>query len=331
MRKVRWGVVSTASIGMVEVLPAMQRGQYTQLVAIASRNPEKAQEAARQLGIPKAYGSYAELLADPEIEAVYIPLPNHLHVPWSIKALEAGKHVLCEKPLGLDAGDARRLLEASRSYPGLKVMEAFMYRNHPQWKLAQQLVKNGEIGELHSIHTYFNYYLPDPANIRNMADIGGGGLLDVGCYAVFLSRLIFESEPVRAFAAMQLDPEFKTDRLAAGILEFSTGIATFTCSTQLFDFQRVNIMGTLGQVELEIPFNPPVDRPSRLYLHNGSGKRDFELDVCDQFTIQGDLFSKAILEDTPVPTPLEDAVANMVAIDALFQSARAGCWITGPT
>ena len=329
MRKIRWGVISTASIALVEVLPAMQKGDHTQVVAITSRNLEKAQEAARQLGIPKAYGSYAELLADPEIEAVHIPLPNHLHVPWSIKALEAGKHVLCEKPLGLDAGDARRLLEASRRYPRLKVMEAFMYRYHPQWKLAQQLIKNGEIGDLHSIHTFFNYYLPDPANIRNMVDIGGGGLLDVGCYAVSLSRLIFESEPVRTFAAMQLDPQFKTDRLATGILEFEKGIATFTCATQLFDFQRVNLMGTLGHVELEIPFNPPLDKPSRLSLHNTSGRREFELDICDQFTLQGDLFSKAILEDTPAPTPLEDAVANMVVIDALFQSARTGSWISG--
>jgi predicted dehydrogenase len=331
MRKIRWGVISTASIALVEVLPAMQKGDHTQVVAIASRNLEKAQEAAQQLGIPKAYGSYAELLADPEIEAVYIPLPNHLHIPWSIKALEAGKHVLCEKPLGLDAGDARRLLEASQRYPRLKVMEAFMYRHHPQWKLAQQLIKNGEIGELHSIHTFFNYYLPDPANIRNMVDIGGGGLLDVGCYAVSLSRLIFESEPVRSFAAMQLDPQFKTDRLAAGILEFEKGIATFTCATQLFDFQGVNLMGTLGHLELEIPFNPPIDKPSRLSLHNTSGRREFELDICDQFTLQGDLFSKAILEDTPAPTPLEDAVANMVVIDALFQSARTGSWISGLT
>lgn len=203
-----------------------------------------------------------------------------------------------------------------------------MYRHHPQWKLAQQLIKNGEIGELHSIHTFFNYYLPDPANIRNMVDIGGGGLLDVGCYAVSLSRLIFESEPVRTFAAMELDPQFKTDRLATGILEFDTGIASFTCATQLFDFQRVNIMGTLGQVELEIPFNPPIDKPTRLSLHNTSGRREFELDICDQFTLQGDLFSKAILEDTPTPVPLEDAVANMVVIDALFQSARTGCWIS---
>ena len=326
MRKVRWGVLGAASIALVEVFPAMQKGEYTQVVGIASRDLEKARHAADQIGIPKAYGSYTELLADPEIEAVYIPLPNHLHVPWSIKALEAGKHVLCEKPLGLDAEDARQLLEVSRRHPGLKVMEAFMYRHHPQWYLVRKLVREGEIGELRSIHTLFNYYLVDPANVRNQADIGGGGLLDVGCYAVSLSRLVFDAEPIRAFAAMEIDPQFKTDRLTVGILEFERGIATFTCSTQLSDFQRVNIMGTLGHVELEIPFNPPIDSPSRLLLHNARGTREFEIAICDQFTIQGDLFSRAILENTPVPTPLEDAIANMVAIDALFHSARSGMW-----
>jgi predicted dehydrogenase len=311
---------------VMEVLPAMQKGRYTQLIGIASRSLEKAQSVADQLGIPKAYGTYDKLLADPEVEAVYIPLPNHLHVPWSIKALEAGKHVLCEKPLGLDADDARRLVEASRRYPSLKVMEAFMYRHHPQWHLVKKLVRDGEIGEMRSIHTFFNYYLIDPANVRNQANIGGGGLLDVGCYAISSSRLIFDSEPIRAFATMEIDPQFKTDRLTAGILEFRQGIATFTCSTQLADYQQVNILGTMGQVKLVLPFNPPPDRPAIVRLQNAKGIREFELEVCDQFTIQGDLFSRAILENTPVPTPLEDATNNMAAIDALSQSARSGSW-----
>ncbi len=324
MRKIRWGVISTADIGMSEVLPAMQKGKFSEVTAIASRRLVKAQQAAQQLGIGKAYGSYEALLADPEVEAVYIPLPNHLHVPWSIKALEAGKHVLCEKPLGLDKADALRMLEAARRHPKLKVMEAFMYRHHPQWKMAQQLVKNKEIGEVRSIHTFFNYYLTDPGNVRNMADIGGGGLLDVGCYAVSLSRLIFGSEPRRAFAVLDLDPQFKTDRMTAGTLEFDQGIATFTCATQLSNFQQVNILGTEGRVELEIPFNAPIDQPTRVNLYNANGKRPYEIDICDQYTIQGDLFSYAILEDQPVPTPLEDAIANMAAIDALFESARSG-------
>jgi len=326
MRKIRWGVISTANIGLEQVIPAMQKGEYCQLVGIASRSLEKAQRAAEQLGIPRAYGSYAELLADPEIEAVYNPLPNHLHVPWSIQALEAGKHVLCEKPLGLDAADTRRLLEASRRYPELKVMEAFMYRFHPQWQLACKLVADGEIGELRSIHTFFNYYLDDPANVRNQADIGGGGVLDVGCYAVSLSRLVFGAEPQRVFATMDIDPRFKTDRLAAGVLEFEGGMATFTCSTQLADFQRVYLLGTRGQVELEMPFNPPPEVPARIRLENALGARQFELELCNQYTLQGDRFSQAILENTPVPTPLEDAIANMAVIDALFSSVRSGSW-----
>ena len=326
MRKIRWGMISTANIGMKKVLPAMQTGKYSEVTAIASRSLDQAKEAAQELGIMKAYGSYEALLEDPSIEAVYIPLPNHLHVPWSIKALEAGKHVLVEKPVGLDTADARRLLDAAQRHPNLKVMEAFMYRHHPQWKLAQPIVKRGEIGDLRSIHTFFNYFLNDPANVRNMADIGGGGLLDVGCYAVSLSRLIFEGEPRRAFAALDLDPQFKTDRLTAGILEFEGGIATFTCATQLALFQQVNILGTEGRVEIELPFNPPSDQPTHVNLYNAKGRHPFELEECDQFAIQGDLFSWAILEDKPVPTPLEDAIANMTAIDALFESARSGTW-----
>jgi predicted dehydrogenase len=327
MRKIRWGVISTANIGLSEVLPAMQKGQYSQVTAIASRSLEKARAAAQQLGIEKAYGSYEELLADSSIEAVYNPLPNHLHVPWSIKALEAGKHVLCEKPLGMDAAEARRLLEVAKRHPNLKVMEAFMYRHHPQWKLAQQIVKSGELGQVRAIDAIFNYFLDDPANVRNMADIGGGGLLDVGCYAVSLSRLIFAGEPRRAFAVLDLDPRFKTDRIASGIMQFEQGIATFTCATQLSDFQQVNILGTQGRLEIELPFNPPIDRSTRVSVYTASGRQTRELQACDQYTIQGDLFSKAILDDTPVPTPLEDAIANMAVIDALFASSRSGGWI----
>jgi predicted dehydrogenase len=327
MEKIHWGVISTAKIGLDAVLPAMQKGQYCQVIGIASRSLEKAQTAATRLGIPKAYGSYEELLADPDIDAVYNPLPNHLHVPWSIKALEAGKHVLCEKPIGLNAADASKLLESSRLHPNLKVTEAFMYRHHPQWPLVQQLVKDGEIGELRSIHTFFNYYLVDPTAIYNNFEMGGGALLDIGCYAVSVSRLIFDGEPRRVFAAMDIDPQFKTDRLTTGILDFGKGISTFTCSTQLFDLQKVTIMGTHGQIEFELPFNPPIDKPAKIYLQSANGTRIIELDICDQYTLQGDLFSKSILDDMPVTIPLEDSLANMAVIDALFQSAQKRRWI----
>jgi predicted dehydrogenase len=325
--KVRWGVLSTARIGTEKVIPAMQSGRYCDIVAIASRDLDRARAAADRLGIPKAYGSYEELLADPEIDAIYNPLPNHLHVPWSIRALEAGKHVLCEKPIALTAAEAQKLLDAARERPQLKVMEAFMYRHHPQWQRARQLVADGRIGELRTIQSFFSYHNPDPANIRNIAKFGGGGLLDIGCYTISLSRFIFGAEPRRACGIMEYDPRFKTDRLTSGVLDFGRGTSTFTCATQLTPYQRVNIFGTEGRVEIEIPFNAPSDRPCRMWHQHGSEIHEIILDVCNQYTIQGDLFSQAVLDDTPVPTPLEDAVANMRVIEALVQSAKSGTWV----
>ncbi|MBT6638438.1 MAG: Gfo/Idh/MocA family oxidoreductase, partial [Candidatus Marinimicrobia bacterium] len=216
MKKVRWGVLSTANIGLEKVLPAMQKGEYCEITAMASQNLERGKAAATQLGIPQAYGSYEELLADDNIDAVYIPLPNHLHVPWTKKALEAGKHVLCEKPIGLNTAEAEDLLACAKKHSQLKVMEAFMYRHHPQWLKAQQLVNEGKIGNLLNIHSFFSYYNADPANIRNMAEIGGGGLMDIGCYCISLARFIFNSEPQRVLGKMEYDPEFKTDRLCSG-------------------------------------------------------------------------------------------------------------------
>jgi len=325
--KVRWGILSTAKIGTEKVIPAMQLGKYCEMTAIASRNLDKAQAAARQLGIPKAYGSYEELLADPDIDAIYNPLPNHLHVPWSIKALNAGKHVLCEKPIGLTTAQAQELLDAAQKRPQLKVMEAFMYRHHLQWQQARQLVVEGKIGELRTIQSFFSYYNADPDNIRNKAEIGGGGLMDIGCYCISLSRFIFGAEPQRVFGIMEYDPQFKTDRLTSGMLDFGRGTSTFTCSTQLTDYQRVNIFGTEGRVEIEIPFNTPSDRPCKMWHQYGTEIDEIVLDVCNQYTIQGDLFSQAVLNDTDVPTPLEDAVANMKVIEALIQSAKSGTWV----
>jgi predicted dehydrogenase len=329
MRKVRWGVLSTAKIGTQKVLPAMQQGQYCEIAAIASRDLAKAQADAARLGIPKAYGSYEELLADPEIEAVYNPMPNHLHVPWSIKAIEAGKHVLCEKPIGLSAAEAQELLDAARQHPQIKVMEAFMYRHHPQWLRAKQIVDAGGIGELRTVHSFFSYFNDDPGNIRNMADIGGGGLMDIGCYNISVSRFIFGAEPQRVLGIVEYDPNFHTDRLASGILDFGRGTATFTCSTQLTSYQRVNIYGTTGRVEIEIPFNAPADRPCRMWHQRGGEIEEIVLETADQYTLQGDLFSQAVLNDTPVPTPLEDAIGNMRVIDAVVESGKRAAWVAG--
>jgi predicted dehydrogenase len=325
--KVRWGVLSTANIGVGKVLPAMKKGAYIDLVAIGSRDLSKAQEAADKLGIPKAYGSYEALLSDPELQAVYIPLPNHMHVPWSIKALEAGKHVLCEKPIALSSEEARELVEADRAHPELKVMEAFMYRFHPQWQRAKDIVNQGGIGALRAIQTFFSYYNVDPDNIRNLAEIGGGGLMDIGCYCISLSRFIFHAEPGRVMGILEYDPDFETDRLASGILEFENGWSTWTCATQVSGFQRVNILGTEGRVEIEIPFNAPPDRPTRIWHECGGGIEEIVFDVVDQYTLQGDAFSLAILNDTEVPTPLDDAVANMEVIEAVIESSKTGQWV----
>ncbi len=328
MRKVRWGVMSTAKIAREKVIPAMQRGAYCDVRAIASRSPDRAREVARRLGIPRAFGSYEALLADADIEAVYIPLPNHLHVDWSIRALASGKHVLCEKPLGVNAADAQELLVAAGEYPHLKVMEGFMYRHHPQWQRAKLLVDRGKIGELRAIQSFFAYYNVAPDNIRNRADAGGGGLMDIGCYPVSLARYLFEAEPLRVCGVMELDPVFKTDRQVSGIMVFGAGTATFTCGTQLAPYQRVNILGTDGRIEIEIPFNAPPDRPCRMWFQSGSQVEEIQLEVCDQYTIQGDLFAKAIVDDATVPTPLTDAVANMQVIDALVMSAKSGSWVS---
>lgn len=326
MRRVTWGVLSTAKIGLQKVIPAMQKGKYSRIVAIASRDLGKARDAAARLRIPKAHGSYEALLADPDVEAVYIPLPNHLHVEWAIKALEAGKHVLCEKPIGRDAEEARRLQAVAQRYPRLKVMEAFMYRFHPQWVETKRLVAEGRIGSLRTIQSFFSYCNLDPANVRNKPDLGGGGLLDIGCYCISLSRFLFAGEPRRVLGIVEYDPVFKVDRLASGILEFDAGTSTFTCSTQLSGYQRVNVFGTTGRVEIEIPFNAPAKKRCKLWHQSTSELREIRLARTDQYTVQGDLFSQAVLNDTAVPTPLGDAVANMRVIDAVFASARAGAW-----
>lgn len=332
MRKVKWGVLGVAKIAVEKVIPAMQRGEASEVAAIASRDAAKARAAADTLGIPRAYGAYEDLLADPEIEAVYNPLPNELHVPWTLRALAAGKHVLCEKPVALDAKEARQLIEA-RDRSGKLVAEAFMVRFHPQWRRARELARDGGIGEARAIQTFFSYRLLDPANVRNRPP-GGGGLYDIGCYAILTARYIFGAEPARVVATIDWDPKFKTDRLAGALLEFPSGRhLTFTVGTQLSAHQRVTIVGDRGRIEVMIPFNAPPDRPTEIAVDDGAdlfggGRRVERFPVCDQYTLQGDAFARAILDGAPLEFPLEDAVANMAVIDALFRSAKSGAWET---
>jgi predicted dehydrogenase len=326
MKKVSWGVLSTAKIGAEKVIPAMQQGKYCDVVGIASRDLAKAKAVAGKLGIAKAYGSYEALLADASIDAIYIPLPNDMHVEWAIKALEAGKHVLCEKPIGMNAAEAERLLAASREHPDLKIMEAFMYRMHPQWAKAKQLIAEGGIGKLTTIQTFYSYHNRDAGNIRNRPQNGGGGLMDIGCYCISLARFLFGAEPARVLAFMDYDPAFQTDRLASGILDFGPGTSTFTCGTQLTHYQRMVTFGDAGRIEIEIPFNAPPDKPCRMWHQTRSGVEEITFDICNQYTLQGDAFSQAILNDADVPTPLTDAVANMRVIEAVIASARTGEW-----
>ena len=330
--KVRWGVLGAAKIAVEKVIPAMQRSEWALVAAIASRDLGRAERAARSLGVPRAYGSYEELLADPSIEAVYNPLPNHLHVPWTVRAAEAGKHVLCEKPISLNVAEARRLLEVSKR-TGVRIQEAFMVRTHPQWLGALELIEQGRIGELRAIAGFFSYFNTDAENIRNQPAAGGGALMDIGCYPITISRLFFKEEPRKVAGLVERDPRLGIDRLTSAVLDFPSGHSIFTCGTQLIPYQRMQFFGARGRIEVLIPFNAPDDRPMRILIDESGDLFGNQIEVkefpaCNQYTIQGDLFSRAVRENTAQPIPLEDAVKNMAVIEAVSRSAESGRWET---
>ena len=319
--KVRWGILGTAKIAVAKVIPAMQQSEWCEIAAIASRDLSKAKAAAGELNIPNAYGSYEELLADKSIEAVYNPLPNNLHVAWTVKAAEAGKHVLCEKPIALNAVEACALIEV-RDRTGVRIQEAFMVRTHPQWLETRRLIHSGRIGSLRSITGFFSYFNPDPTNIRNQLELGGGALMDIGCYPITISRFMYETEPSRVLGLIERDTATGTDTLTSAVLDFPNGHSTFTCSTRLAPYQRMIFTGTEGRIEVLIPFNAPNDQPTRIMLNDET----IEFPICDQYEIQGSLFSQAIRENSEQPIPLEDAINNMAVIDALFRSAATSQW-----
>ena len=319
--RVRWGVLGTAHIALAKVIPAMQRSSWCEIAAIASRDGAKAAAAAGKLNISRAYGSYDQLLADTSIEVIYNPLPNHLHVPWTIRAAEAGKHVLCEKPIALNAEEARSLIEL-RDRTGVKIQEAFMVRTHPQWLETRRLIHSGRIGSVTAITGFFSYFNADPENIRNKLALGGGALMDIGCYPINISRFIFAAEPRRVLSVIERDPISGTDTLTSAVLDFPQGHATFTCSTRLNPYQRMIFHGTEGRIEVLIPFNAPNDRPTQILVDD----EVIEIPTSDQYEIQGSLFSQAIREHLAQPIPLEDAVSNMAVIDAVFRSATTGQW-----
>jgi predicted dehydrogenase len=326
MKKIRWGIISTANIGVAKVIPGMLKSKELDVVAISSRDMATAKKWAKKLGIPRAYGSYEEMLADPEIDAVYNPLPNHLHVPLTLAAAKAGKHVLCEKPIAITAKEAKALLKVPKK---TLVAEAFMVRHALQWIEARKLVKAGAIGDVRAIQCMFTYFNRDPKNVRNNAKIGGGALLDIGCYPITTSRYIFGDDPQRVIATVERDPKFKTDRLMGGMAEYSKGRhLTFSISTQLAPWQRINIMGTKGRIEIEIPFNAPPDQPNRMFVQGSDmnvGKwHSFK--VSDQYQLQAEAFGRAIRKEEKLEFGVADAVVNMQIIDAFFRSEKTRKW-----
>ena len=329
MKKVVWGVLSTAKIGRDRVLPGMRKSDLLEIRAIASRDEARARSAAEALGIPKAYGSYDALFADPEVEAIYNPLPNHLHVPLTLAAAAAGKHVLCEKPIALTANEATALRAAAGK---VLIAEAFMVRFHPQWLRARELLREGRIGALRAVQMFFGYNNVDPANVRNKADIGGGGLYDIGCYAIVAGRFFFEAEPARGLALIDRDPAFRTDRLTSGLVDFGDGRRLdFTVSTQIAPHQRLHLCGGKGRIEIHIPVNAPQGAPTRISIDDcssleGTGISTETLPASDQYQLQGEAFSRAVRGEIALPYGIEDAIANMRVIDALFRSERSGRW-----
>lgn len=328
-RKIRWGIVSTADIGMKKVTPGIMKSPHSEVVALASRDLGKARAAVMELGLPNArtYGSYEELLADPNVDAIYNPLPNHLHVPVTLAAARAGKHVLCEKPISITATEAEELRAVPKT---VRIAEAFMVRHHPQWHRAREIVRSGELGDIRLVRAAFLYYLDDPNNVRNLADIGGGGLLDIGCYCVMSGRYLFETEPKRVVALVDRDPSFGTDRLASVIADFGGGRQlSFVCGTQTAGRQTVEAFGNKASLEIVLPFNAPPDEMSAILVGSGTQRQLYRREIIrqvDQYTEQAEAFALAILEDKPVDFGIEDAISQMRVLDAIFRSEKSGTW-----
>jgi len=328
MNTLSWGIVSTARIGLQKVIPALKKSRWNRVVAISSRNYETAKSAADRLRIPAAYGSYEELLADPAVEAVYNPLPNNMHLSYTIQALRAGKHVLCEKPLTLTEAEAQEIESEAAKHPELKLMEAFMYRFHPQWEKLQQLLEEGQTGSMRAVHAIFSFFSGDAKNIRNRGDMGGGSLLDVGCYAVSSARLLFGSEPLRISAVMDLDPAENIDLTTSAVMEFEGGSAAFTSSIRAGRMNRVTVLGSEGSLVLESAFIPSAIKQARIELIKGKKTKVIKVKPADQYVLQADVFAKAVLEDTPVPYPISDARKNMRVLDAVKRSALQGAAVS---
>ena len=337
MEPVRWGVLSTSMIATKRVIPAMQQSSLLKVAAIASRNLDSAQEHATRLGVPRAYGSYEELLADPAIEVVYIPLPNPMHVEWSIKAMEAGKHVLCEKPVAMNAQEAERLIPV-RDRTGKLIEEGFPFVNHPQWHFIRKTIADDVIGKVRGVTAMMAYNNMDPANLRNRPDMGGGALYDAGCYVIQAVRLTFAAEPVRVMALFDIDPNFGTDRMISATLEFKEGHATFICSTQAGpttggSHQQFGVLGGKGWLRADFPFSHSTPSYCRISIGDtaslgGLPAREEAFNAVNQYQLQAERFSRLVRGQKVEAFPIENAVANMKVIDALFRSGKSKNWET---
>lgn len=328
MEKVRWGILGTAKIAHEWVIPALHASDNAEVVAVASRSRESAEAYAKENKIPHVFDSYQALLDCDEVDAVYNPMPNHMHVPWSIKAIKAGKHVLCEKPLGLDADDVVHLIDAAKARPELVVMEAFMYRFHPQWIKVKELIEGGVLGKIRQVQACFTYFNRDAKNVRNQPGIGGGGMLDIGCYCISAARFAFGKEPQRVNGVLEYDPDFEVDVHASAILDFGDGMATFNCSTQSNSSQFVHIIGEEGRLVIDTPFYKREDIPCELVLYRQNDREVIPIGHHNHYVAQVTAFSRAVLEKQSAPTPLQDALNNMKVIDAIFKSGESGNWET---
>ena len=330
VKPVRWGILGAANIAVRQVIPATQQSPLCSVVAIASRDYEKARAAADTLGIPRAYGSYQELINDPDVEAIYNPLPNHLHVPWTIRAAERGKHVLCEKPIARSAAEAEQLREV-RQRTGVQIAEAFMVRTHPQWTAVRDLITSGRIGDLRLINGHFTYFRRDPADVRSNPEWGGGALLDIGCYPITMSRWLFGEEPIEVVGQLEFDPDMHVDRVGSALLRFPSGQAAFTFGGQVALHQQMKMFGTRGHIAIDVPFNPPPGLPTRVVVDDGrdlvgSGSEEFAFPPVNQYTLQATRFAEAVRGLNTVAVSIDDAIKNMRVIDAIFRSAKSRRW-----
>ncbi len=325
MQPLQLGILGVSNFFRKRIAIPIPTSPVIDMVALASRSEEKARQAAQEYGVARAYGSYDALLNDPQVDAVYISLPNHLHAEWIKRAADAGKHVLCEKPLALDAAEAQDCLDYAAER-GVTVMEAFMYRLHPQWLHVRNIIRQQEIGSIHLVESFFGYNNTDPSNIRNQPDTGGGALLDVGCYAVSASRFLTGSEPQRVISLAQVDANFGTDVLFTGMLDFGMARATFTVATQTFPYQRVTVHGSSGVISLTIPFNAHADTDAEVIVTTRVGTREIYLPAEDQYILEFEAFAQAVNDQAVPPISPADTVNNMRVLDALKKAHQTGQW-----